>query len=72
MTVDPLGLGLVAVPAWFGHSGSNAGYKCQFWAARNGGHGAAVMTNSDNGMKLIKPIFDAIAAESAWPPGLPS
>jgi len=66
------GLGLVAVPAWFGHSGSNAGYKCQFWAARNGGHGAAVMTNSDNGMKLIKPIFDAIAAESAWPPGLPS
>jgi CubicO group peptidase (beta-lactamase class C family) len=62
------GLGLVALGSkWFGHSGSNAGYRCRFWATRDGAHGAAVMTNSDNGDAVLTPILSAIAAESGWP-----
>ncbi len=68
--VGPYGLGFETLPGWFGHGGANAGYRCRLWAATDGSHGAAVMTNSDNGALLVKRIFAAIAAESAWPPGL--
>ncbi|MFN9084152.1 MAG: serine hydrolase domain-containing protein [Acidobacteriota bacterium] len=64
------GLGVETRPGWFGPGGANAGYRCRLWAARDGSHGAAVMTNSDNGAKLVDRIFAAIAAESSWPAGL--
>jgi CubicO group peptidase (beta-lactamase class C family) len=61
------GLGLQVREGWFGHSGSNAGYRCQMFCRPDASHGAVVMTNSDNGGRLIHPVLQAIAQESGWP-----
>lgn len=50
----------------FGHGGSNEGFRCRLVAWVDGGHGAAVMTNSDRGGPLIEEIFLAVAAEYGW------
>ncbi len=55
----------------FGHSGGNEGFRCLLTAYREGGFGAVVMTNSDEGMPLIEEIFNAIAREFDWPGYLP-
>ena len=49
-----LGLGLdgSGPSATFGHGGSNAGFKCQMTAFVEGGRGAVVMTNGDQGGRL--------------------
>ena len=57
--------------ARFGHSGGNEGFRCHLLAYREGGYGAAVMTNSDAGSALVETLFDAIAREFDWPGYLP-
>ncbi len=52
--------------AYFGHSGSNEGFRCQLLAHRRDGFGAVVMTNGDGAMRLIAEAFDAIAAARGW------
>jgi len=51
----------------FGHSGSNAGYRCQWihYPARR--QGVIVMTNSDAGGDVIVELLRAISAEYDWP-----
>ena len=68
-----LGLGISGEgPALrFGHGGANEGFRCEFVAFTHGGQGAVVMTNSDNGSRLIGEILRAIAAEYGWPGYLP-
>jgi len=51
---------------WFGHGGSNEGFRCQVVALMDGGRGAVVMTNSDNGSALMREIFMTIDAEYGW------
>jgi CubicO group peptidase (beta-lactamase class C family) len=51
---------------WFGHGGSNQGFRCQVVALMDGGKGAVVMTNSDNGSALMREIFITIDAEYGW------
>ncbi len=51
---------------WFGHGGSNEGFRCQLIAFIDGGKGAAVMTNSDNGSALMRQIFTTIDDEYGW------
>lgn len=63
------GLGFAANREWFWHNGANAGYRCALFMSIDGRHGAAVMTNSDTGQKVIRPVLSAIAAESGWPAG---
>ena len=53
--------------ASFGHGGSNAGFKCQMTAFVDGGRGAVVMTNGDQGSRLAAEIMRAVAAEYGWP-----
>jgi CubicO group peptidase (beta-lactamase class C family) len=53
--------------ATFGHGGSNAGFKCAMTASLEGGRGAVVMTNGDQGGRLASEILRAIAAEYDWP-----
>ena len=53
--------------ATFGHGGSNAGFKCQMTAFIEGGRGAVVMTNGDQGGRLASEILRAVAAEYNWP-----
>jgi hypothetical protein len=51
----------------FGHSGGNEGFRCHLLAYREGGIGAAVMTNSDAGGWLLQHAYAAIAEAYAWP-----
>lgn len=50
----------------FSHGGVNEGFQSQFMGFVNG-KGAVVMTNSSNGMNLIKEIIPSIAAVYEWP-----
>jgi len=56
----------------FGHSGGNEGFRCLLAAYQDGGFGAVVMTNSDEGMPLIEELFGAIAREFDWQGYLPA
>jgi CubicO group peptidase (beta-lactamase class C family) len=61
------GLGKTGSARSFKHNGGNAGYRCQFFAYREGGNAAVVMTNSDAGMPVVNDVLSAIAAEYDWP-----
>jgi len=51
----------------FGHSGANAGYRCQWLHYPGRRQGVAVMTNSDAGGELMQEVLRAIAVEYDWP-----
>ena len=52
---------------WFGHGGSNAGFKSDFFVYEKSGDGVFVMTNGDNGGTLAGEIIRAAAEEYKWP-----
>jgi hypothetical protein len=51
---------------FFGHGGSNEGFRCQLVVFRDG-RGAAIMTNSDRGGALMPEILATLADEYGWP-----
>lgn len=51
---------------YFGHGGSNEGFRCQLVVFMDG-RGAAVMTNSDNGSSLAREVLATLADEYDWP-----
>jgi CubicO group peptidase (beta-lactamase class C family) len=51
---------------FFGHGGSNEGFRCQLFVFRDG-RGAAIMTNSDRGGALVPEILATLADEYGWP-----
>lgn len=65
------GLGLFQIESngalYFGHNGADEGFQAMLVASRNGGHGAAVMANSDHGIALAREILPAIARAFGWP-----
>jgi CubicO group peptidase (beta-lactamase class C family) len=61
-----LGVGGKTERKYFTHGGANFGYRCML-VAYQGGDGAVVMTNSDNGDALIREILRTIAHEYGWP-----
>ena len=48
---------------YFGHGGSNEGFRCTFLSYPEKGQGAAIMTNSDNGGYLMQEILRSLSAE---------
>lgn len=50
---------------YFGHSGSNAGFKSEYIGSLNGGNGVVVMINSDNSA-IISEIINSIATVYNW------
>ncbi len=73
--VTPVGVGPFAVgftiakagEGWyFSHGGSNVGFRCDLIAHRSKGYGVAIMTNGDNGGRLIAALRDKISLASAW------
>ena len=50
----------------FTHGGSNAGYKCQFYALAEKGQGVVIMTNSDRGMELISELMRSVSSAYGW------
>jgi hypothetical protein len=61
-----LGPAITADGKRFGHGGSNEGFKCDMTAFFDGGRGAVVMTNGDNGSQLAAELMLAIAKEYGW------
>jgi CubicO group peptidase (beta-lactamase class C family) len=51
---------------YFGHNGADEGFQALLVASRDGGYGAVVMANSDNGVALAEEIVRAIAREYGW------
>ena len=73
--VTPVGVGPFAVgftiskegEGWyFSHGGSNWGFRCDLIAHRSKGYGAVIMTNGDNGGRLMAALREKIARASAW------
>ena len=61
---DSIGLGVILASSgqtfYFKHSGSNYGFQCYFFGYLNTKFGLVIMTNSDNGEKLVQPLIDAV------------
>ncbi|WP_321477754.1 serine hydrolase [uncultured Paludibaculum sp.] len=68
-----LGIGLNETDgrASFSHGGANEGYRCQYFAYRDSGDGAIVMTNGDEGGDLAMEVLRSIAVEYGWVDYLP-
>ena len=73
--VTPVGVGPFAVgftvakvgEGWyFSHGGSNWGFRCDLIAHRSKGYGVVIMTNGDNGGRLIAALREKISLASAW------
>lgn len=73
--VTPVGVGPFAVgftvakigEGWyFSHGGSNWGFRCDLIAHRSKGYGVVIMTNGDNGGRVIAALREKISRESAW------
>jgi hypothetical protein len=68
---DGWGLGLTldgqGADRRFGHGGDNIGFKARTSAYLERGQGAAVLTNGDDGIRVIEVVFEAIGREYGWP-----
>lgn len=51
---------------YFGHGGSNWGFRCNLLAHVRKGYGVVIMTNADNGGPLISELEARIAAAYNW------
>ncbi len=64
------GLGLViedkGATEYFTHGGSDEGFQALLYASVDRGYGAALMTNSDAGFRVMPEVLRAIAAEYNW------
>jgi CubicO group peptidase (beta-lactamase class C family) len=55
----------------FSHGGSNFGFRCTMTAFIDGDQGVVVMTNSDNGGRLVDQVAMTVAQEYGWPSPAP-
>ena len=67
-----LQLGGSATDPWFSHGGVNEGYESLFVGYNRTGDGAAVMTNTQGGSRLVAEIMSAIAVAYNWPDWQPA
>ncbi|MEM6797237.1 MAG: serine hydrolase domain-containing protein, partial [Acidobacteriota bacterium] len=52
---------------YFGHGGADEGFQAWLIASQEGGHGAAIMVNSDYGITLAEELVPAISRVLGWP-----
>jgi CubicO group peptidase (beta-lactamase class C family) len=69
--MDEYGLGVSitgsGAETLFGHTGGNAGFRCQFVAFKDHASGVVIMTNGDRGLTIAAEIARAVATEYGWP-----
>ena len=53
----------------FGHGGDDQGFVAMMLIYTETGDGAVVMTNSDDGLLVIKPLLEALSRHSGWDDG---
>ncbi len=58
--------------ARFGHAGDNTGFNCQWVSLVNGGQGYVIMTNSDEGWRIVDKLEHILAQVYKWPAVLPT
>ena len=67
---DGYGLGFAiedkGATTYFTHGGSDEGFQALLYASAGRGYGAAIMTNSDAGFRVMPEVLRAIAAEYNW------
>ena len=51
---------------YFGHGGSNWGFRCDLIAHQSKGYGLVVMTNGDNGSIVIRELRERVARAYGW------
>ena len=63
-----LGVALYGSPEdpHFGHTGGNAGYRCELFASAHRRPVAVVMTNSDEGGELVPTLLNHLAPHLGW------
>jgi CubicO group peptidase (beta-lactamase class C family) len=68
-----IGVSVAGEGEWlsFGHGGANAGYRANLTAYPNRGDGIVILTNSDNGERLFRPIAMAVGRVLGWPESEP-
>ena len=54
-------------PGWYGHGGSNAGFRSQMVSMIDSQQGIVVMTNGDHGYDLAREIIRGAAVVYGWP-----
>lgn len=68
-TIDNAALGVFiemrGTRKYFGHGGSNAGFRCQYYGSLDKGDGVVVMVNSDNAA-IIPEIINGVASIYGW------
>jgi CubicO group peptidase (beta-lactamase class C family) len=73
--MDRAGLGFFIEPhgnaTYFGHGGSNEGFRCELLVNKEKGYGAVVMVNSDNG-QILREVIRGLAREYGWDEFLPA
>lgn len=57
---------------YFTHGGVNEGFQSEFVGYEKNGEGAAIMTNSANGLQLVGELMRSIAVAYDWPDFQPS
>jgi CubicO group peptidase (beta-lactamase class C family) len=65
---ENFGLGFLRRPGkdWFGHGGGNQGFQCFLMAFADSGSGVAIMTNSDDGSRVVERLAASVATEYGW------
>jgi CubicO group peptidase (beta-lactamase class C family) len=51
---------------FFGHDGADAGFQASALVSLEGGHGVVIMTNSDNGSRIMPELERAVFAAYGW------
>lgn len=73
--IPPFGLGFMvergAHDTCFHHAGSNAGFTCELRGFAGSQEGVVVMTNSDDGVKVLGPLVSTVARKFGWTNLLP-
>jgi CubicO group peptidase (beta-lactamase class C family) len=67
---DAVGLGVFLLDKngarYFGHSGADVGFQCDALASLDGGRAIVIMTNSENGLRIVPELERTVSSALGW------